>query len=315
MSSFSLSSPSIEITLNWLDFSVHYNTFTSLFKFCDTAQSLLFPTGVTKEQVALHTMWSNNCVMRSNSAKLFLPHQQYANWRNIRIFPRLKAVGNTSWTCAFRVVRSDASHDATLLAVVETTMVATNDTHTTSVPIEYRDTLIAMVQQTSQQPLCLNRTVFSKKREQYFSQTQRVRMTDCDSLNHINNAIYATLAEETRLHAAFQNKYDRCSSSQEQDHNQVGSQATECAISYIGQAHPFEEMEVITWSEHLSTGRGSGTTCGGSNQKSGNTSASTSSVDVAAIGIGSDQIEYRTDFYVNGNIVSQTSLKCAASKL
>ena len=220
--------------------------------------------------------------MRSNRAQLLLQHDEYKEWKDVRIYPVLQHVGTTSWTCGFRVTNATAS---LLLALVETTMVSTDAKYTIAQPIEHRSTMLQMIEASRQhqQPVDLGRALFSKCEEKDgvtpHCYSQLVRVTDCDALNHINNAVYATLAEEARVYTASQNKYSSDAG------NLMGRQpGCECSISYIGQAHPFETMDIETWSSGGS----------GSSGSSGSTKSNSSNV------------EYRTDFFVNGKIVSQT---------
>jgi acyl-CoA thioesterase FadM len=309
--------PFMEFTLNWLDFSQHYFTFAAIFKFCDTAQSILFPpSNYSKELQALHTIWSKNCVMRSNRAKLLIEHDVYQKWKKIRVYPCLSKVGHTSWTCCFQIKGGDPSFQNETLALVETTMVATDETHKKAEPIEYRETLVQLMEQSKiqQQPITLGRSIFSTPEEDgqnTFNYSQVVRITDCDALNHVNNSVYATLAEESRLFAASKNKYDM-------HNNEMGKQpASECSISYIGQAHPFEEMEIVTWSTGSigSSNKRRKLNSDSSDRNSIDTRTSdNSSNDESSRGKNDEQVYFRTNFLVNQKLVSQTTLT-VSSKL
>ena len=93
--------------------------------------------------------------------------------------------------------------------------------------------------------------------------------------------------------------------------------ASECSISYIGQAHPFEEMEIVTW---LTGSIGSSNkrrklNSDSSDRNSSDTSTSdNSSNDESSRGKNDEQVYFRTDFLVNQKLVSQTTLT-VSSKL
>ena len=127
-----------------------------------------------------------------------------------------------------------------------------------------------------------------------FRYQRSVRVTDCDKLNHVNNAIYGVLAEETRLYAGSLSKYGS------DDSKRASLQASECQISYIGQAHPFEMMDIETWSCPRSRSRkrnGDGDGGGGGGDDD-----------------DGESTDYRTDFFVNGKIVTRTTLTVGSFK-
>jgi len=295
-------------SVQWFDFCQHYLTFGTLFKMCDTSQGLLFQSD-DPLKIALQDLWSGNCVMRSNRAKLLLQHHEYQDWKNVLVWPSLQHVGNTSWTCSFRVTDVSGS---IVLALVETTMVATDDTFTKSQPIssESKSLMMSLMQEKQQpsnhlHPVRLGRVSFSSWNNEEsdvndfvpYRYQRSVRVTDCDKLNHVNNAIYGVLAEETRLYAGSLSKYGS------DDSKRASLQAFECQISYIGQAHPFEMMDIETWScprsrsrKRNGDGDGDGGGGGGGDDDDG------------------ESTDYRTDFFVNGEIVTRTTLTVGSFK-
>ena len=101
-------------SVQWFDFSSRYYTFTTLLKYCDTAQGFIFENGRSSSNVLnmLHKLWDNQGVMRSTKAKLLLPHDRYTDFERCLIKPYLEAVGRTSWMVGFRI--SDAATNAEL---------------------------------------------------------------------------------------------------------------------------------------------------------------------------------------------------------
>ena len=223
----------------WLDFTQHYTTFASLLKWTDTAQGILFPV---KQVPEIHHMWAGNAVMRSNRVRVLLPHEEYREWKQVTVWPHLQHVGTTSWVCGFRITNEAGDK---VMAVVETTMVFTDETFTLSKPIQNHNRE-HMMQMIDTSKIGLGRPEFSENDDSTASSIDPweystvVRITDCDALNHINNAQYALLAEETRLYSASMGKYG--------NDPLCNLPACEISIAYIGQAHPFQKMDVVTFS-------------------------------------------------------------------
>ena len=269
--------------VNWIDFTQHYNTFVSLLKWSDTTQGLLFPSESKPE---LNKMWLS-AVMRSNRVKIFLKHDVYKSWKFVYVYPHLEHVGNTSWTVGFRVTNKTGE----LLSLIETTMVFTNASHTSSIPISEsnKQQMLQMISSNhSNQLLKLGRPTFDPP-SQLLQEVDPwqfdtvVRITDCDSLNHINNAQYAVLVEEIRLHGAYLNKYG--------SNDMLGSlPACELSIAYLGQAHPFETMKITTFK--ISKQRQS--------KEKGKKRKMTNEEE--------EECSYRTDFYIDNEIITQSIL-------
>jgi acyl-CoA thioesterase FadM len=265
---------------------------------CDTSQGLLFSSDDPHKQ-ALKDLWSGNCVMRTNRAKLLLMHEEYRDWNDVLVWPLLQHVGKTSWTCGFRITDSSGSK---VMALVETTMVATDDTFTESRPIssESKSGMISLMQKQQQEDVGLGRPLFGARSvddDVPFRYQRNVRVTDCDKLNHVNNAIDGVLAEETRLYAASLCKYGS------EDSQRASLQASECQISYVGQAHPFETMDIVTWSCPRSMHRSSS-----SSRTSSDGTRGTETGGRESEGSSTEGTDFRTDFFVNGEIVAQTTL-------
>ena len=119
-------------------------------------------------------------------------------------------------------------------------MVATDrETHTKSVPIPGT----AALRRRISEPLGLGRPSFPPPPSgaAVYEARWSNRLTDCDGLGHVNNAVYSTLAEEVRGEARQAGGY-----------GSTGAAAAlrpvkEMSISYVGQARPFDPMVARTW--------------------------------------------------------------------
>ena len=243
-------------SVQWFDFSSRYYTFTTLLKYCDTAQGFIFENGRSSSNVLnmLHKLWDNQGVMRSTKAKVLLPHDRYTDFERCLIKPYLEAVGRTSWMVGFRI--SDAATNAEV-AVVETVMVAVDEeTKSKSIEIPDRDEIVKIIEENNFEPLNLGvkQTVFQDQpNENVFMHKTIVNALDCDKLGHLNNSIYATIAEEVRLLALKNGGYNNVSSElyikkMYLDDEYLGYlEPSIINVSYIGQAHPFDEMNVFSW--------------------------------------------------------------------
>ncbi len=245
-----------EFSVLWFDLSTHWATFGALFKWCDTAQAALFPADSPSPALRdLRVCWERDAVMRTNSARLCLPHAAFHAWPRVRVKPILTSVGRTSWVCGFHVV--EPTPEERLMAVVQTVMVATDpETHSRSVELPHRQALQDLLSAAEAAPSParvwwqggLDRPVFAAEEDAPpsspppFRYTTHARITDCDALGHVNNAVYPTLGEEARLFAAHRNGFG----------DQAGAAfaarpASTCSVNYVGQAHPFDAMDVSTW--------------------------------------------------------------------
>lgn len=242
----------VDFMPTWFELTAPWVTFGSILKWCDTAHFAMFP--VSPDEKQLFETFSQQSVMRSNTAEIFLSHKEINKLEKVRVKPVLQDVGQTSWVCGFRIC--DASPRETLIAAVETVMVHTDETHSMSRPIPKAEAVRRLIAKNNVCPLCLAKPEFSNSSNvhgnQVFKFSTMARLTDCDSLGHINNAVYATLAEEFRYYTASQGGYGNPISSE------VASIATQpavtCSISYIGQAQPFDTLDVTTWANHTRTG-------------------------------------------------------------
>ena len=242
----------IEFAVAWFDMSTHQHLFASILRWCDTAQALLFPVGSTTASKELHSVWATGAVMRSNRLHMQMPPAVLIkSCDRVRVWPFLTSVGRTSWNCGFRI--TTVEDDPQEVALVETTMVNTNADHTESVPLPHIQFLKSKCVSSESEFTTLGRPEFSAMpagpdggaSNNIFRFDMRIRKTDCDSLGHVNNSVYASLGEEARCHAAFHGGF----SNDKMAHRMANEEGYTCCISYIGQARPFEVLKVSTWAE------------------------------------------------------------------
>eukprot|EP00929_Paragymnodinium_shiwhaense_P054011 TRINITY_DN27078_c0_g2_i1.p1 TRINITY_DN27078_c0_g2~~TRINITY_DN27078_c0_g2_i1.p1 ORF type:complete len:290 (+),score=26.97 TRINITY_DN27078_c0_g2_i1:64-933(+) len=232
---------------HFMNLGSHYGTFFSLFTWCDSAQGGLYPEDSPSGAIRdMRRLWLTSAVMRTNTAKLMLPHAEFKHWTRVRVTPILSHVGGTSWVCNFKVTDADGQQ---MLAVCQTVMVATDpETFSKPIPVPHAAELRELVDTGKSQispgnPVVeLPRPSFCEPPEKRFSFSMYTRLTDCDLFGHVNNAVYATLAEESRFYTAMQGGYG-------EGYQKAAAHlpARSMSISYIGQAKPMDQMEVRSW--------------------------------------------------------------------
>ena len=199
----------VDFPVLYMDFATHRCTFSTIFKWIDTAQSVLYdaPAQSASRMQALEHMkhlWANHAVMRTNAAKILVPFEELRSCTHVRVQPALRRIGRTSWGCSFSIM--DSKREGSILAVAETTMVNTDpETHTKSTPLPYVEEL-RKLRKIRALSFDLPNTSVSVTPPDHGTLVGEIAMitraTDCDGLGHINNALYATLAEEMRASIA-----------------------------------------------------------------------------------------------------------------
>jgi acyl-CoA thioesterase FadM len=188
----------------------------------------------------MHTIWNSSAVMRATTATVSARAEDLHATDQVRISAWLSRLGNTSWDISF-LVEDEASGQP--LATVLTTMVnVTEDDTSKTMPVPHKEMLTAAVLpkvELSWEPVASSRTAAA------FVWDTSVRLTDCDGMGHINNALYASLAEEARGMAAHSNSYQ----------GEGNKLATELAntifVDYQGQIGAYERLQIATWYEEI----------------------------------------------------------------
>ena len=151
--------------------------------------------GVPEEVAAeVLTAFDTHTVMRCNTVLLLAPSSALP--LNLTISVGLTKVGNTSWKIGFRICdRGDP------IASISTVCVNVDrQTLSKSTPVAHREHLEPLVcivpgiDELSAVDVAWEGEIPSTA----WTWTTTVRATDCDKLGHVNNAVYALLAEECR---------------------------------------------------------------------------------------------------------------------
>lgn len=277
-------------------------------------------------------------------------HQYLTKMNKIYVKPILKDVGRTSWTCGFRIFcdhhGSSSSSSSTiptatstnlvkeqnqdhhyednnnedkmmLLAQVETVMVNMDEKLTKSQPIPNVERISDMIKENNgDKSVSLGRPMFNNENDNnknIFKFSTTVRITDCDALGHVNNAIYANMAEEFRYYVSSKGGYDNNNNNNNNDNINIDNNndsssssniaakyatkpATTFSISYIGQALPHDQLDVSSW---VTT-----TTTAEKNQHNNNNNSNESSSIAWLLLV----VEYNFNIYVKGECITQLKL-------
>jgi len=196
-----------------------------LSSWCDTNQGRLFREGCPPELVPpaaaneLASLWAGTVVMRTNTIELLVGaaglQDQEAGTATTEatITPWLSRVGRTSWGVSFQI-----SAGATAIARVSTVMINVDPEDLEAaapIPAHLVDPMTALAEASSaaaeraglagpDEALLPEGVGADGAPEGAFVWSSTVRATDCDSLGHINNAIYVRLAAEARAVAAHE---------------------------------------------------------------------------------------------------------------
>ena len=216
-----------------------------MLRWADTAQERLFDTEALPSEARNGLISAClNSVMRANLFTMMVPHEELKalKLKAVRTRPRLVRVGRTSWTVRTAVTTCDGA----LIAMVETVMVHVDSGLTKPEPLPYQDELNQLLTHPSQAAaVCEPGLPKQRPRDPaapaVFTWETNVRATDCDGLDHINNALYLLLAEEARA-IAHHHLPEECG----------GEAMAQCgarwaSVEYTGQAHPFETLCIAVW--------------------------------------------------------------------
>eukprot|EP01064_Diplonema_japonicum_P030824 TRINITY_DN5328_c0_g2_i3.p1 TRINITY_DN5328_c0_g2~~TRINITY_DN5328_c0_g2_i3.p1 ORF type:complete len:282 (+),score=74.55 TRINITY_DN5328_c0_g2_i3:77-847(+) len=218
--------------VNWVENSTPWGVLGAVFRWCDTAGLAAYNEVEAKEEDKALVkewveMWDGNGVMRNNSCEIYTNNMGKEVW----VETCLSKVGRTSWGVSFEIF--NVSMEKTL-ARMDTTIVHVDaKTHSRSVPIPQVEKLRKYVNstgpKTNPHPPRDPSTAVSRK-----AFTTKVRVTDCDSLGHINNAVYPLLALESFPTDIIP---------------PIGS----CKVEYIKQILPEETLQVQTFLSNTPT--------------------------------------------------------------
>jgi acyl-CoA thioesterase FadM len=252
------------VSMQWFDYCTEAELLCSVLRYCDTAQGLYWRSLMqlsAEERDQLQQMWSS-AVMVSNTVELHCRADAVPDAATALVTPWLTRVGKSSWALAFSLALSrprDQGVDdaAVLLARVSTVMVGVDpDDPKRSRPIppallpllkQLQISATATMSARGLEPAAAVPVVLPGDGEggnddvtASFVWRSSVRATDCDSLQHINNAKYALLAEEARAVGVHEGALPVWLGSS-------GCRAVVFSCEYMGQPHPFDALAIHTY--------------------------------------------------------------------
>lgn len=218
------------------DMSSHQALGTIL-RWCDISQVAVFsaiPNATIHED--LKKFWAQGAVQRRNMVEMLVTGEE---WRRLidvnasgKVTPSVTRVGRTSWV----VNSSVETAEGVALARVSTVMVAVDATDSSKpVPVPHAEALKGIVAEAPTvdvAPVC-------PRPSGAFTWRTQVRQSDCDSFEHINNAVYANLLEDARYTAHKTGAFVESSASS-------GSPRM-LSIDYLGQPRALEFLDIAAW--------------------------------------------------------------------
>ena len=265
---------SSEYTVAWFDRSAPVALGCFFLKACDTAQGQLWRT-LGEAGAPMLGVWDEAAVMRKNEVRIAAADGATVPMdgvNRVRVTPRLARVGRTSWAVAFDIRDATAGGAAgALLAVVQTLMVRVDAaTHSVALSLPNLEALRLLVGDGggggggggggSGRGGSGGSSSAPTEEDGAFSWEERARLTDCDALGHVNNAVYATLLEEARAAAGRAGAYDAAAarllplpaSARADEAGRVArvlvaAPAASMTIEYIDQVRPFDALRWTTW--------------------------------------------------------------------
>lgn len=179
-------------------------------------------------------LWLTNAVNRKNVVEIMSSSKDWVKvvaQGSVKVVPRIMRVGRTSWASNYDIVTGLGVP----LARVQTVMVAV-DEETLSKPmlVPHAELLKANVRDA---PSLEVPSVKPRGEEPQLTWRVEVRQSDCDSLGHMNNTVYATLIEDAR-HVALQSK-------RFPHFSDAGTRLA--SIEYIGQPHAGDMLDIAIW--------------------------------------------------------------------
>lgn len=209
----------------------------TILKWCDSAQGALFdPIPDPSMRKEMQEWCMKGAVTRANVVELLVTAAEWEMLIDVvarsRVCPVITRVGRTSWVVRFSVETLRGQ----VLAQVQTVMVAVDaNDFTRSVPVPFTEALQSLVHE---QP-GLEAPVACSRPHEAFAWRTEVRQSDCDAMQHINNAVYASLAEDAR-HAAVQ-------AGALTDLRAVSGSLRKASIDYLGQPQAGDALVVAVW--------------------------------------------------------------------
>lgn len=216
-----------------------YACIGTILRWVDVAQSEIYrslPDSSVAEEV--FQMYERASVMRAHVLELSVDSSTWERLIGVsgmaRVRPSLARIGRTSWIVTTVVETPDGQQ----IARVQTTMVAVDFADTSKpVPVPHAEVLKEVVIPA---PTLIAPEVAERPPSAFVWRTE-VRQSDCDTLQHINNAVYGNLAEDARRAGAAAGALPA------QDRGAGSRLARTVSVDYLGQPKAGDWLEVAVW--------------------------------------------------------------------
>eukprot|EP00746_Dinoflagellata_sp_MGD_P035795 gnl/MRDRNA2_/MRDRNA2_18568_c0_seq1.p1 gnl/MRDRNA2_/MRDRNA2_18568_c0~~gnl/MRDRNA2_/MRDRNA2_18568_c0_seq1.p1 ORF type:complete len:270 (+),score=36.78 gnl/MRDRNA2_/MRDRNA2_18568_c0_seq1:129-938(+) len=225
----------IELPSLFTDQASHSSLATVL-NWCDKSQSeMWFDTGIRDPSKKASDA---PYVVRQVTLEMMVSGEEWTALvraeRKCRVRAWIVRVGRTSWV----VGSSVETIKGVALARSKTVQVCVDvETLTKPVPVPGRETLEGLVKEDDLAGL--ETITCSKKPGDAFVWRTEVRVTDCDTLQHINNTVYGALMEAARWAAARAGVFKNSKGA-------LGS-VRKASIDYMGQPRAGDPLDIAVW--------------------------------------------------------------------
>eukprot|EP00405_Crypthecodinium_cohnii_P045261 CAMPEP_0206579944 /NCGR_PEP_ID=MMETSP0325_2-20121206/32854_1 /ASSEMBLY_ACC=CAM_ASM_000347 /TAXON_ID=2866 /ORGANISM="Crypthecodinium cohnii, Strain Seligo" /LENGTH=287 /DNA_ID=CAMNT_0054085859 /DNA_START=43 /DNA_END=903 /DNA_ORIENTATION=+ len=217
-----------------------------LLNWCDAAQTDFFVrcAGFSPE-AARQAEWT---VTRSNTLEYLVPLSSWQRYVSPKAFISVKTslarIGKTSFALRFSI----ESEESVALARLESTMVAVDpQDFTKPVPVPNIDLFRQVLKPDAVPPVYAIEATPSERHRAAFCWDVEVRASDCDNLQHINNAIYGYLMEDTRRAAAEANALPEALARP----SDAGGFPRAVRIDYLDQPQAGDVLSISLWPDEV----------------------------------------------------------------
>jgi acyl-CoA thioesterase FadM len=232
------------------------NLIAAMFTWADAESFGAFPdlyqvTGPGGWDPSITWVMATNTLEISSRAPVHPTEMQGDGPPQVSVEVFLTRVGNSSWESSFVVREARTQQIVGRIVTVNVCVLRADIGVGGSTTLPRRETLMECVVPQPAFDLQPARSMGTKPTDaRVFVWTSAIRATDCDSLGHLNNTRYATMAEEALAHASFANAFDSCGSASA-DGTTVAELADmpirSCHIEYKAQLLPYRQVEASVW--------------------------------------------------------------------
>eukprot|EP00405_Crypthecodinium_cohnii_P017733 CAMPEP_0206451696 /NCGR_PEP_ID=MMETSP0324_2-20121206/19499_1 /ASSEMBLY_ACC=CAM_ASM_000836 /TAXON_ID=2866 /ORGANISM="Crypthecodinium cohnii, Strain Seligo" /LENGTH=295 /DNA_ID=CAMNT_0053921635 /DNA_START=271 /DNA_END=1158 /DNA_ORIENTATION=- len=232
----------------YLDTVPHF-VLCSILKWAGSSQFSIFPPEQVSTEVFAQLFGGS--VFRSAAVELLVSQQEWSQLVTTRGFTRVRPyvirLGNTSFALRMAFETTDAkdkNHVPKQLARMEFIKVMVDPkTLTTPVPIANPADLRRLCQPDAVPEVKAPKTFMGPKPSNAFVWKAVVRQSDCDALQHVNNAVYGQLVEDARAEAALAGALPESLAKASSQSGFIKA----AIVEYLGQPHRGEHLNIAVW--------------------------------------------------------------------